>query len=99
MGKGIEFTDVRGNPNLVGSGLNDTKRIIDCAKKDQILISKKVREEIKEKYTQQYKFDPYIIKVKHRRLMKVYNVYSKEIGNKKWPKCCILKLFCTKKRR
>jgi TolB-like protein len=78
--------DVDGRTNVAGAGINMAQRIMDCADSGQILLSKRVAEDL----AQSREWQPYLhdlgqCAVKHGVTIEVFNFYDDDIGNRNTP--------------
>ena len=88
--------DVNERPNLAGTGINMTKRVMDCGDAGHILLSKHVAEDLEE----YEKWRPFLhdlgtYEAKHGVRLSVANLYDDQFGNAKLP----LKFETVQKRR
>src|SRR6201993_2839930 len=79
--------DVNGQANLAGAGLNMAQRVMDCADARQILLSKRVADDLGE-YEQWRPLlhDLGTCEVKHGLRVGVVNLYGDEFGNPALPR-------------
>lgn len=78
--------DVDERTNVAGAGINMAQRIMDCADSGQILLSKRVAEDL----AQSREWQPYLhdlgqCAVKHGVTIEVFNFYDDDIGNRNTP--------------
>ena len=81
-----EITDLNGQANIAGAGINMAKRVMDCGDASHILLSKHVADDL-EHYP---RWKPYLhaigeCEVKHGACVRIVNLYLDEIGNPKIP--------------
>src|SRR5213082_2591042 len=82
-----EVTDLSGQGNIAGAGVNIAQRVMDCGDAGHILISKRVADDL-EQYAQwrPLLYDLGTCEVKHGTTLALFNLYSGEIGNPQTPK-------------
>ena len=79
-------TDINGNRNVVGSGINMAQRVMDSGDAGHILVSRNVAEVLSQvSYWQPLLRDLGEREVKHGARIHLYNVYTDEIGNATLP--------------
>jgi TolB-like protein len=89
-------TDVKGQANVAGAGINMAQRVMDCGDAGHILISKHVAEDLAEfEEWRPLLHDLGTCEVKHGVQLGVVNLYSDDVGNPQVPK----KLQAIKKHR
>jgi TolB-like protein/Flp pilus assembly protein TadD len=82
-----EITDLNGQANIAGAGINIAQRVMGCGDAGHILLSKHVADDL-EHYP---RWKPYLhelgeCEVKHHVRIGVVNLYNNELGNPKTPK-------------
>src|SRR5437763_3466678 len=89
-------TDVTGQTNLAGAGLNLAQRVMECGEAGHILLSKHVAEDMSE--FEQWRLllhDLGTCEVKHGLRIAVVNLWSDDVGNRQAPQ----KFRALRKRR
>jgi serine/threonine-protein kinase len=80
------ITDVNGQTNIAGGGINTAQRVMDCGDAGHILLSKRVAEDLAQyRHWQPLLHDLGECKVKHDMTVSVVNLYTDEVGNPSWP--------------
>jgi adenylate cyclase len=82
-----EITDLNGQANVAGAGINVAQRVMDCGDAGHILLSKHVADDL-EHYP---RWQPYLhelgeCEVKHGVRIGIVNLHNHEIGNPKAPR-------------
>ena len=74
-----EYTDINGNLNYAGSGINITARIASKAEPDQVLVSKECAQRLREMelIEEEYLSDCVEVTVKHDVTLPVRNYYDR----------------------
>lgn len=67
-------TDINGNPNIAGRGINEAQRVMDTADGGQILISQAVYNTLRDREKYMDSFAHYSTKVKHGEQLIVYQL-------------------------
>src|SRR5436189_5203450 len=82
-----EITDLNGQANIAGAGINIAQRVMDCGDAGHILLSKRVTDDL-EHYSQwrSHLHELGECEVKHGVRLHVFNLYNKELGNSAAPK-------------
>lgn len=80
-------TDINGNPNVSGGGINSAQRIMDCGEAGHILLSRTVADDL----TQLSEWLPHVHDcgeriVKHGRRVQIFNLWTNEVGIKTCPR-------------
>ena len=81
------ITDVKGQPNVAGAGINMAQRVMDCGDAGHILLSARVADDLAH-------FDRWapqlhrlgLSRAKHGVRIEVYNLYTDDAGNSDWPR-------------
>src|SRR5437867_6546989 len=74
--------DVTGKANVAGAGINMAQRVMDCGDGGHILLSQRVAEDLGQyRQWQPQLHDLGEVEVKHGVRVRVFNLYSKELGN------------------
>src|SRR5437868_4351561 len=80
------ITDVNGQTNIAGGGINTAQRVMDCGDAGHILLSKRVAEDLAQyRHWQPLLHDLGECKVKHDVIVSVVNLYTDEVGNPSRP--------------
>jgi hypothetical protein len=66
------ITDINGNPNVCGSGVNDAQRIMNFGDSNHILVGRSVADSLRPREKYSKAFRPYIGKTKHDTTMEIY---------------------------
>ena len=82
------LTEADGRRNIAGAGINLAQRLMTCANADQILLSRRVAEDL-EQYAQ---WRPHLhlvgeLELKDGRKIPAVNLYSDDFGNAQPPAC------------
>ena len=82
-----EITDLNGQANIAGAGINIAQRVMDCGDAGHILLSRHVADDLKH-YA---RWRPYLHEVgerevKHGDVISIVNFYDDEVGNPMPPK-------------
>jgi serine/threonine-protein kinase len=82
-----EVADVNERANIAGAGINIAQRVMDCGDAGHILLSKHVAEDLQH-YSEwrPYLHDVGQCEVKHREMISIVNLYTKELGNPNPPR-------------
>ena len=89
-----QVTDVNGNLNIVGSGINVAQRVMDCGDAGHILLSKRIAEDVStSRQWQPYLRDLGECEVKHGLRVHLFSLCKNGVGNPSAP----LKLSSTGK--
>jgi S1-C subfamily serine protease len=81
-----QVRDVNDRSNVTGAGINMAQRVMDCGDAGHILLSQRVAEDL----DQYRRWRPYLhdlgeCEVKHGVRVRVFNLYTDEIGNRDVP--------------
>jgi adenylate cyclase len=81
-----EVTDLNGQANIAGAGINIAQRVMDCGDVGHILLSRHVADDLKH-YA---RWRPYLhelgeCKVKHGEIISLVNFYTEDLGNPERP--------------
>lgn len=80
------LTDVRGQTNVAGAGINVAQRVMDCGDAGHILLSKRVAEDLAQyRHWQPHLHDLGECEVKHGEKISIVNLYTDELGNSQIP--------------
>src|SRR5207244_2114861 len=80
-------TDLSGQGNMAGAGINIAQRVMDCGDAGHILLSKRVADDLEDSaHWRALLHDLGTIEVKHGVPLALFNLYSDEIGNPSAPK-------------
>jgi hypothetical protein len=80
------ITDINGNPNVSGAGINFAQRIMDCGDSGHILVSKIVAEHLAELGDWgEFLHDLGEAEVKHGARIHIFNLYGSDFGNPESP--------------
>src|SRR5205823_4066403 len=81
-----EMTDVNGQTNITGAGINIAQRVMDCGDAGHILLSKHVADDL-EQYPQwrEHLHELGQVEVKHGVKLDIVNFYNDEAGNPELP--------------
>src|SRR5438874_7358874 len=81
-GPGSAVTDLNDRTNAAGIGINIAQRVMDCGDAGHILLSQRVAEDLAQYGQWQSQLhDLGEVEVKHGVRVRVFNLYSKELGN------------------
>src|SRR5213592_5298447 len=81
-----EVTDLNEQANIAGAGINLAQRVMDCGDGGHILLSQRVAEDLGQyRQWQPQLHDLGEVEVKHGVRVRVFNLYSKELGNSEVP--------------
>jgi adenylate cyclase len=81
-----EVTDLNEQANIAGAGINIAQRVMDCGDAGQILLSKRVAEDLAQyRQWQPLLHDLGEVEVKHGARVHVFNLYNEEVGNPEVP--------------
>lgn len=69
-------TDINGQPNVTGAGINMAARIMDMADGNQILVGRSVYDMLRYREKYAFSFNSYQTKVKHGTVLDVYQFVS-----------------------
>ncbi len=73
-------TDINGNRNMAGAGINVAQRVMNFADGNQILVSTRVHETLRDRRKYMGMFRSYSGTAKHGRSIPVYQLVKKELG-------------------
>src|SRR5438477_5390440 len=77
-----EVTDLNEQTNIAGAGINMAQRVMDCGDAGHILLSQRVADDLGQyRQWQPQLHDLGEVEVKHGVRVRVFNLYSKELGN------------------
>src|SRR5438045_3095382 len=81
-----EVTDLNEQANIAGAGINMAQRVMDCGDAGHILLSQRVADDLGQyRQWQPQLHDLGELEVKHGVRVRVFNLYSKELGNPEVP--------------
>ncbi len=93
------ITDINGNPNMAGSGINVAQRVMDSADGNQILVSTRVHETLRDRQKYMGCYRGYTSTTKHGQSVPVYQLVKDEAGlNVDVPQACTRQEEGTKAR-
>ncbi len=79
--------DINANRNVAGGGINIAQRVMDCGDAGHILVSGAVAEVLNQVSTWNRSLhDLGEAEVKHGDRVRIYNLYTEEVGNRELPK-------------
>jgi class 3 adenylate cyclase len=82
--------DVNDELDVAGGGINMAQRVMDCGDSGHILVSRSMAETLIElSRWENYLHDLGRVKVKHGKLVHVFNLYDGEFGNAETPEKCL----------
>ena len=81
------ITDLNGQPNVAGAGINTAQRVMDCGDAGHILLSARVADDL----AHFDRWSPYLhrlgfCRAKHGLKIEVYNLATDHAGNADWPR-------------
>src|SRR5437870_6414810 len=81
-----EVTDLNEQANIAGAGINMAQRVMGCGDAGHILLSQRVAEDLGQyRQWQPQLHDLGEVEVKHGVRVRIFNLYSKELGNPEVP--------------
>jgi class 3 adenylate cyclase len=82
--------DMNDQTDVAGGGINMAQRVMDCGDANHILVSRSMAETLIElSQWENYLHDLGRVKVKHGKLVHVFNLYDGEFGNAETPEKCL----------